>query len=163
MFVEGVVKHVVSALSENFSARKQKFTVIGIVPWGGVRRNEDLINVRGGTIPYYPQSSTTKTRSVGLCEGHTCFLLVDNGTIGRSGAEIFLRRRFEEYLRQQPLGNSSRRMPLVSLVLGGGRSTLQAVLANVTSNPPVPVVTFAGSGRAADVLAFVMKHDRDEK
>uniref|UniRef100_A0A915IEN1 TRPM SLOG domain-containing protein n=1 Tax=Romanomermis culicivorax TaxID=13658 RepID=A0A915IEN1_ROMCU len=127
----GVVRHVVASLTETIADRKQKFTLIGIAPWGALRRGEDLLNSRGATVAYYLQSagvnshnssmpnatggsvvtgvtgrhsvanglaqggvaaSDRRGRLVTLCENHSCFLLVDNGTVGRSGCEMFLRR-----------------------------------------------------------------------
>lgn len=150
------------ALSENYSAKKIKFTVIGILSWGLLKRSDDLVN-HGDTLPYYPQNVSIKSRSVTLCEGHNCFLLVDNGTVGRSGGEQFLRRRFEDFLKQKTLGKSSRFMPMVGLILGGGRPTIQAVLTCVSSKPSVPVVVCSGTGRAADVLTLAHKHVQDDK
>lgn len=45
--------------------------------------------------------------------------------------------------------------PVVCLVIEGGTNTIRAVLEYVTDNPPVPVVVCDGSGRAADLIAFV--------
>lgn len=48
--------------------------------------------------------------------------------------------------------------PIVCLVIEGGTNTIRAVLEYVTDNPPVPVVVCDGSGRAADLIAFVHKY-----
>lgn len=48
-------------------------------------------------------------------------------------------------------------VPLVCVVLGGGANALSAVLDYVSCTPPVPVFVFEGSGRAADLLAFLHK------
>lgn len=48
-------------------------------------------------------------------------------------------------------------IPVVCLVIEGGTNTIRAVLEYVTDNPPVPVVVCDGSGRAADLIAFVHK------
>lgn len=47
--------------------------------------------------------------------------------------------------------------PVVCLVIEGGTNTVRAVLEYVTDIPPVPVVVCDGSGRAADLIAFVHK------
>lgn len=47
--------------------------------------------------------------------------------------------------------------PVVCLVIEGGTNTIRAVLEYVTDDPPVPVVVCDGSGRAADLIAFVHK------
>lgn len=48
-------------------------------------------------------------------------------------------------------------IPLVCLVIEGGTNTIRAVLEYVTDDPPVPVVVCDGSGRAADLIAFMHK------
>lgn len=48
--------------------------------------------------------------------------------------------------------------PVVCLVIEGGMNTIRAVLEYVTDTPPVPVVLVDGSGRAADIIAFVHKY-----
>lgn len=48
--------------------------------------------------------------------------------------------------------------PVVCLVIEGGMNTIRAVLEYVTDSPPVPVVVVDGSGRAADIIAFVHKY-----
>lgn len=48
--------------------------------------------------------------------------------------------------------------PVVCLVIEGGTNTVRAVLEYVTDTPPVPVVVCDGSGRAADLIAFVHKY-----
>lgn len=47
--------------------------------------------------------------------------------------------------------------PVVCLVIEGGTNTIRSVLEYVTDTPPVPVVVCDGSGRAADLLAFMHK------
>lgn len=48
-------------------------------------------------------------------------------------------------------------IPLVCVVIEGGTNTIRAVLEYVTDDPPVPVVVCDGSGRAADLIAFMHK------
>lgn len=52
--------------------------------------------------------------------------------------------------------------PVVCLVIEGGMNTIRAVLEYVTDSPPVPVVLVDGSGRAADIIAFVHKHASED-
>ena len=52
--------------------------------------------------------------------------------------------------------------PLVCLVIEGGTNTIRAVLEYVTATPPVPVVVCDGTGRAADLIAFVHKYASDD-
>lgn len=51
-------------------------------------------------------------------------------------------------------------IPVVALVIEGGTNTIRAVLEYVTDDPPVPVVVCDGSGRAADLIAFMHKYLR---
>lgn len=44
-------------------------------------------------LPYY--------RFVALNKHHTYFLLVDNGTVGKYGPELILRRKLENYISKQ--------------------------------------------------------------
>lgn len=48
-------------------------------------------------------------------------------------------------------------IPVVALVIEGGTNTIRSVLEYVTDVPPVPVVVCDGSGRAADLIAFMHK------
>lgn len=45
----------------------------------------------------------------------------------------------------------------MALVIEGGTNTIRSVLEYVTDDPPVPVVVCDGSGRAADLIAFMHK------
>ncbi|CAB3257260.1 unnamed protein product [Arctia plantaginis] len=54
--------------------------------------------------------------------------------------------------------NTHSSTPVVCLVIEGGTNTVRAVLEYVTDTPPVPVVVCDGSGRAADLIAFVHKY-----
>jgi transient receptor potential cation channel subfamily M protein 3 len=49
------------------------------------------------------------------------------------------------------------RIPLVCLMIEGGRNTIRTVREYVISTPPVPVVVCDGSGRAADLLASLLE------
>ncbi|KRY10753.1 Transient receptor potential cation channel trpm, partial [Trichinella patagoniensis] len=152
----GVVKHVAAALTECTSTKKkQQFALIGIAPWGMVKQSEQLIG-QNKCVNYYPFESQ-RSRFVSLCEGHTCFLMVDNGTVGRSGAEMTVRRHFETFLKQKSMDTSQRLIPIVCLVLGGGRLALHSAVNFVCSSPPVPVVVCKNSGRGADILAYAVE------
>ncbi|RZC40720.1 transient receptor potential cation channel trpm, partial [Asbolus verrucosus] len=50
-------------------------------------------------------------------------------------------------------------IPIVCLVIEGGTNTIRAVLEYVTDEPPVPIVVCDGSGRAADLIAFMCKYE----
>lgn len=46
---------------------------------------------------------------------------------------------------------------MVCVVVEGGPAIVSTVLDYVSNTPPVPVFVFEGSGRAADLLAFLHK------
>lgn len=49
------------------------------------------------------------------------------------------------------------RVPLVCVVVEGGPAVLSTVLEYVSRSPPVPVIVFEGTGRAADLLSLIHK------
>ncbi|XP_043280353.1 transient receptor potential cation channel trpm isoform X2 [Venturia canescens] len=156
----GVTRQVGDALLLERSQRQGRVVSIGIAPWGILEKSHELIG-RGGEVPYDSMSSPWSRYAV-LNNRHAYFLLVDNGTGGRYGAEIVLRRKLEKYisnLKLQPYTHSS--IPVVALVIEGGTNTIRSVLEYVTDDPPVPVVVCDGSGRAADLIAFMHKYASD--
>lgn len=54
-------------------------------------------------------------------------------------------------------------VPAVCVLVDGGPSVVSTVLDCVSSVPPVPVFVFEGSGRAADLLAFLHKHTATDR
>lgn len=158
----GVTRQVGDALLLERSQRSGRVITLGIAPWGIVENNHDLIGANRD-VPYHSISSP-RSKFAALNNRHAYFLLVDNGTQGRYGAEICLRRKLEKFIsiqRLNPYTFSS--IPVVCLVIEGGTNTIRAVLEYVTDNPPVPVVVCDGSGRAADLIAFVHKYASDSE
>ncbi|XP_054000697.1 transient receptor potential cation channel trpm isoform X3 [Hylaeus anthracinus] len=177
----GVTRQVGDALLLERSQRQGRVVSIGIAPWGILDKSHELVG-RGGEIPYDCVSSPWTKYAV-LNNRHAYFLLVDNGTGGRYGAEIVLRRKLEKYisnLKLQPCKCSNHccnnfrgiyanvvvtdthsSIPVVALVIEGGTNTIRSVLEYVTDDPPVPVVVCDGSGRAADLIAFMHKYASD--
>ena len=51
----------------------------------------------------------------------------------------------------------AQRVPVVCVVVEGGPPVLSTVLDYVSRSPPVPVIVFEGTGRAADLLALIHK------
>ncbi|CAB1338835.1 unnamed protein product, partial [Coregonus sp. 'balchen'] len=80
----------------------------------------------GVTRPYQTMSNPMSKLSV-LNNSHSHFILADNGTHGKYGAEVRLRR----------LGQG---VPLVCLILEGGPNVISIVLESLREDPPVPVV-----------------------
>ncbi|XP_053688721.1 transient receptor potential cation channel trpm isoform X2 [Sabethes cyaneus] len=156
----GVTKQVGDALLLEGQQRSGRVVSIGIAPWGIVERNHELLG-HNRDVPCHSISSPRSKLAV-LNNRHAYFLLVDNGSQARYGAELILRRKLEKFIsnqKLQPFTHSS--TPVVCLVIEGGTNTIRAVLEYVTDNPPVPVVVCDGSGRAADLIAFVHKYASD--
>ncbi|XP_017299512.2 transient receptor potential cation channel trpm [Diaphorina citri] len=144
------------------SQRSGRVVSIGIAPWGIVENNHELIGHNKDDVPYHSISSPRSKFAV-LNNRHAYFLLVDNGTAGKYGAEIILRRKLEKYISNQKLHPGTHcSTPVVCLVIEGGTNTIRAVLEYVTDTPPVPVVVCDGSGRAADLLAFTHKYASED-
>ncbi len=53
------------------------------------------------------------------------------------------------------LGDHKSRVPVVGVLVEGGHQTFRTVFELLTGRNPVPVVICDGSGRAADLLAFM--------
>ncbi|CEF67884.1 Transient receptor potential cation channel subfamily M member 1 [Strongyloides ratti] len=153
----GVVRHVAAALDGGASLvgkGKSKIVTIGVAQWGLLKKRDSLIG-QDCVVPYHPHSFSTKGKLQVLNNRHSYFLLVDNGTVGRYGADIILRRRLESYIAQkQKVGEGNRGVPIVCVVLEGGTCTIRTVLDYVANIPRVPVVVCDGSGRASDLIAF---------
>lgn len=156
------VNHVTEALYGSSYKFRTKPVIIGIAPWGLLKKRNDLVGT-DKTVSYYRAARRADDGLVELNRRHSFFLLVDNGTVGRYGADIFLRRRLESYIAEkQTLDIGSRRVPVVCVALEGGRSTIRSVLDYVTKSPKVPVVICDGSGRASDLIAFAHQQFKEE-
>ncbi|CAL1279991.1 unnamed protein product, partial [Larinioides sclopetarius] len=161
----GVMRHVGEALVNERTPRlRGRVLAIGIAPWGIIDNRTDLIG-KNITVPYHSISSP-KSRFAVLNNHHSYFILVDNGTVGKYGAEIALRKRLEKYISQQKIYTRAEMeacgVPVVCVVVEGGLNTIRTVLEYVTDTPPVPVVICDGSGRAADLLAFAHRYMHDD-
>uniref|UniRef100_A0A0R3RIK4 LSDAT_euk domain-containing protein n=1 Tax=Elaeophora elaphi TaxID=1147741 RepID=A0A0R3RIK4_9BILA len=160
----GVVRQVAAAIdgSGSVSRVRSKIVTIGIAPWGLLKKRDSLLG-QGAVVPYHPHSFSPKGRFAVLNSRHSYFLLVDNGTIGRYGADVILRKRLESYISEKrTLGNGTRSVPVVCVVLEGGTCTIKAVYDCVCMSPRVPVVICDGSGRAADLLAFAHQYVQED-
>ena len=104
----GVTRQVGDALlSERTQRGPGRVVSIGIAPWGIVEGNRDLV-ARGKEVPYHAIASP-RSRMAVLNNRHAYFLMVDNGTTGRYGAEVVLRRKLEKYISMQKLNPSESR------------------------------------------------------
>ncbi|XP_023672877.2 transient receptor potential cation channel subfamily M member 7-like [Paramormyrops kingsleyae] len=155
----GAAKHVGDALKEYSSKSSWKLCTIGIAPWGIIENREDLIGRH--VVPYQTLLAPLSKLDV-LNSLHSHFLLVDDGTVGRAGAEVQLRRDLERHISLQRIHTRiGQGVPVVVLILEGGPREIQTVLDYVQESPPVPVVVCEGTGRAADILAHIHKQTEE--
>ncbi|XP_021165360.2 transient receptor potential cation channel subfamily M member 7 isoform X2 [Fundulus heteroclitus] len=156
----GVAKHVGDALKEHCSRSSKKIYTIGVAPWGVIENRSDLIG-RDTTVPYQTLLNPLSKLNV-LNNLHSHFLLVDDGTVGRYGAEVKLRRDLEKHINLQRIhARIGQGVPVVALILEGGPNVILTVLEYLQESPPVPVVVCEGTGRAADILAYVHKQTEE--
>ncbi|KAH9277467.1 Transient receptor potential cation channel trpm [Echinococcus granulosus] len=159
----GVTRLVGEALREEVHVRGSKIVVIGIAPWGAVQERSMLIG-KNHACQYHAQGTLAGKQETALNPHHNYFLLADNGTSGKfSSSGICLRRRLEQYLAQERIGprkldGLKSRVPVVGVLIEGGVQTFRRVFELLTGSIPVPVVICDGSGRAADLLAFMCRH-----
>ncbi|XP_043932306.1 transient receptor potential cation channel subfamily M member 7 [Protopterus annectens] len=157
----GVAKHVGDALKEHSSRSCRKICTIGIAPWGVIENRNDLIG-RDVIAPYQTLLNPLSKLNV-LNSMHSHFLLVDDGTVGKYGAEENLRRQLEKHINLQRIhARIGQGVPVVALIFEGGPNVVLTVLEYLQEDPAVPVVVCEGTGRAADILAYVYKQTEEE-
>uniref|UniRef100_A0A8V5H880 Uncharacterized protein n=1 Tax=Melopsittacus undulatus TaxID=13146 RepID=A0A8V5H880_MELUD len=156
----GVAKHVGDALREHASRSSRKICTIGIAPWGVIENRNDLVG-RDVVAPYQTLLNPLSKLNV-LNNLHSHFILVDDGTVGKYGAEVKLRRELEKAINLQRIhARIGQGVPVVALVFEGGPNVILTVLDFLQESPPVPVVVCEGTGRAADILAYVHKQTEE--
>ncbi|XP_070618463.1 transient receptor potential cation channel subfamily M member 7 isoform X3 [Erythrolamprus reginae] len=156
----GVAKHVGDALKEHASRSSRKICTIGIAPWGVIENRNDLVG-KDVVAPYQTLLNPLSKLNV-LNNLHSHFILVDDGTVGKYGAEVKLRRELEKTISQQQIhARIGQGVPVVALIFEGGPNVVLTVLEYLQESPPVPVVVCEGTGRAADILAYVYKQTEE--
>ncbi|KAF7241525.1 Transient receptor potential cation channel subfamily M member 7 [Varanus komodoensis] len=156
----GVAKHVGDALKEHSSQSSRKICTIGIAPWGVIENRNDLVG-RDIVAPYQTLLNPLSKLNV-LNNLHSHFILVDDGTVGKYGAEVKLRRELEKMINLQRIhARIGQGVPVVALIFEGGPNVILTVLEYLQESPPVPVVVCEGTGRAADILAYVYKQTEE--
>ncbi|XP_067261943.1 transient receptor potential cation channel subfamily M member 6 isoform X2 [Chanodichthys erythropterus] len=152
----GVSKYVGDAVKIYGSHDHRKRNVVGITPWGIIENNSDLIG--RDVLRHYQALGNPLSKRASLNGMHSHFLLVDDGTMGKSGCQIDLRKRLERHIHFQKIHpRLPQHVPLVCVVVEGGPAILSVVLEYVRRSSPVPVLVFEGTGRAADLLALIHK------
>ncbi|XP_030227007.1 transient receptor potential cation channel subfamily M member 6 isoform X1 [Gadus morhua] len=153
----GVSKYVGEAQKKFGSHNLRKRNTVGVTPWGMINNNNNDLIGRDVYRPYQSLGNPLSKRDC-LNNFHSHFLLVDDGTIGKYGCQHGFRRRLEKHIQQQRIHpRMNQGVPVVCVVVEGGPAVVTTVLDYVSSNPPVPVFVFEGSGKAADLLAFLHK------
>ncbi|XP_067871310.1 transient receptor potential cation channel subfamily M member 1-like [Heterodontus francisci] len=156
----GVIRHVGDALKDHSSKSCGKICAIGFAPWGIVENRMDLIG-KDVTRPYQTMSNPLSKLTV-LSNTHSHFILADNGSLGKYGAEVRLRRQLEKHISLQKINTRlGQGVPVVCLIVEGGPNVISIVLESLREDPPVPVVVCDGSGRASDILAFAHKYSAE--
>ncbi|XP_050955858.1 transient receptor potential cation channel subfamily M member 1 isoform X1 [Labeo rohita] len=157
----GVIRHVGDALKDHSSKSRGKVCAIGIAPWGILESKEDLIG-KDVNKPYQAISNPLSKLAV-LNNSHSHFILSDNGTCGKYGAEVKLRRQLEKHISLQKINTRlGQGVPVVCLIVEGGPNVISIVLESLREEPPVPVVVCDGSGRASDIISFAHKYSEIE-
>ncbi|XP_050965495.1 transient receptor potential cation channel subfamily M member 6 isoform X1 [Labeo rohita] len=152
----GVSKYVGDAVKVYGSYDRRKRNVVGITPWGIIENNSDLIG--RDVFRHYQALGNPLSKRASLNGMHSHFLLVDDGTVGKSGCQIGLRKWLERHIHLQKIHpRLPPHVPLVCVVVEGGPAVLSVVLDYVCRSSPVPVLVFEGTGRAADLLALIHK------
>uniref|UniRef100_A0A8C1Z828 non-specific serine/threonine protein kinase n=1 Tax=Cyprinus carpio TaxID=7962 RepID=A0A8C1Z828_CYPCA len=157
----GVSKYVGDAVKVYGSHDQRKRNVVGITPWGIIENNSDLIGC--DVFRHYQALGNPLSKRASLNGMHSHFLLVDDGTMGKSGCQIDLRKRLERHIHFQKINpRLPEHVPLVCVVVEGGPAILSVVLEYVRRSSPVPVLVFEGTGRAADLLALIHKQTAED-
>lgn len=84
--------------------KRGRVVSIGICPFGIVQNHEDLIGRNKDRI--YNPLEKSASKFVLLNPRHANFLLVDNGSVGKSGGESVFRRRLERCITSYPTSPS---------------------------------------------------------
>uniref|UniRef100_A0AAY4EE23 Transient receptor potential cation channel subfamily M member 1 n=1 Tax=Denticeps clupeoides TaxID=299321 RepID=A0AAY4EE23_9TELE len=156
----GVIRHVGDALKDHSSKSRGKVCAIGIAPWGILENKEDLIG-KDVTKPYQAMSNPLSKLAV-LNNSHSHFILADNGTCGKYGAEVKLRRQLEKHISLQKINTRlGHGVPVVCLIVEGGPNVISIVMESLREEPPIPVVVCDGSGRASDIISFAHKYTEE--
>ncbi|XP_009461905.1 PREDICTED: transient receptor potential cation channel subfamily M member 6 [Nipponia nippon] len=156
----GVSRHVGDALKGRASPHLRKICAVGIPPWGIIENQRDLIGK--DVVCLYQTLGNPLSKLSTLNSMHSHFLMADDGTVGKYGNEMMLRRNLEKYISLQKIHTRmGQGVPVVGLVVEGGPNVILMVWEYVRASPAVPVVVYEGTGRAADILAFTHKHTGD--
>ena len=96
--VLGVSQHVGEALISERCPRLRPGRVvsIGISPWGLIEGKQQLVQTKDDVRYHSKSQSTNRSKKIVLNNRLSYFLLVDNGTVDKSGCEVAFRMRLEK-------------------------------------------------------------------
>ncbi|BFY97240.1 hypothetical protein BsWGS_00280 [Bradybaena similaris] len=162
-FNMGVMKSVGQAVHEgqtfqwNNNRVSHVLRCIGIAPWGYVKDRHCLESDGSGKFNAHYRSSTLieHKQPVPLNPDHTHFIFVDDGYRARYGGVAAFRSKFEKRIAQDAK-DGGLGIPVVLLLVEGGVDAIQDVSSSLSQG--IPVVVCAGTGRAADILAYAFLH-----
>lgn len=122
-----MIRHVGDALKDHSSKSRGKVCAIGIAPWGILENKEDLIGKDVRTLAFqvlgysslletflmnlhcfqvtrsYQSMANPLSKLAVLNSSHSHFILTDNGTCGKYGSEVKLRRLLEKHISLQKI------------------------------------------------------------
>ncbi|XP_038079151.1 transient receptor potential cation channel subfamily M member 2-like isoform X2 [Patiria miniata] len=153
----GVMKYVGDAIKDYAlvsGITGRSVVAIGVASWGVIEQREKLI-AEEGCFPAYYRVDAEDQKGVLLDPNHTHFILADDGTVGEFGVNIKFRARMEREISEQVYRNTNVSLPVVCLMVEGGPNTLATVYEAIMNGTPAVII--AGSGRAADILAFAFQ------
>ncbi|XP_030019179.1 transient receptor potential cation channel subfamily M member 4-like [Sphaeramia orbicularis] len=159
---EGVGRCVGEAVRDHATAASSvsinKVVALGITPWGLVHNRQQLVNPQGSfPAKYYVQN--TSRDSCCLDNNYQAFLLVDDGSVGRSGGETSFRAKLEDYISHQRTGiwgSGSIDIPVLCMLVSGEANMLERVDLSLKSS--MPWLVLAGSGGVADFLSDILEN-----
>uniref|UniRef100_A0A8C9R667 Transient receptor potential cation channel subfamily M member 4 n=1 Tax=Scleropages formosus TaxID=113540 RepID=A0A8C9R667_SCLFO len=157
---EGVARCVGEAVRDHATAApslsRNKVIALGVAPWGIVHNRQQLVNPQGSfPAKYYVQN--TVQDSCYLDNNYQAFLLVDDGTVGRRGADSRFRAKLEDHISHQKTGiwgSGSIEIPVLCMLISGEASMLERM--DLSLRTAIPWMLLAGSGGVADFICDVL-------
>ncbi|XP_062858677.1 transient receptor potential cation channel subfamily M member 4-like [Trichomycterus rosablanca] len=151
---EAVRDHATAASSVSLN----KVVAIGVAPWGLVCNREQLVNPEGSFPADYFVQKTSRDYHF-LDSNYQAFLLVDDGTVGRSGGEAGFRAQLEDYISHQrtgKCGTGSMDIPVLCMLVSGEPSMLERL--HLSLKKSIPWLILADSGGLADLVSDVLEN-----
>lgn len=87
-------------------------------------------------------------------------MLVDDEGPNKFGGELRWRLRFEQFLAR---ANREQKVPVVSVLLNGGETAVEACAQRLKSDLNVPLIVVKGSGGAADLIAELFENEKNKR